>query len=255
LAAAGAEPAPAPPQPPRRTSPLERVDLSKRLDKDDYSKELDDLQAEVRRLQHICYTKRTPVVMVFEGWDAGGKGGAIRRMVRELDPRGYEVVPVGPPEGDEKRRHYLWRFWRSLPKGGHFAVFDRSWYGRVLVERVEGFATPQEWNRAYREINEFEAEVADFGAVVAKFWLHISKEEQLQRFEARQEDPHKQWKITEEDWRNREKWDQYWHAVSDMIERTSTPLAPWTIVEGDDKRYARVKVLRTITSRLKQVLE
>ncbi|MFP4502810.1 MAG: polyphosphate:AMP phosphotransferase [Candidatus Hydrogenedentota bacterium] len=249
------ESAEAPPPATRRTSPLERVDLSLSIDKDDYDKELKQLQEELRRLQHLCYLARKPVAMVFEGWDAGGKGGNIRRLTRELDPRGYEVIPVAAPAGDEKTHHYLWRFWRDVPKAGHFAIFDRSWYGRVLVERVEGFASPAEWYRAYREVNEFEAELVEAGCALFKFWIHISPEEQLQRFEARQNNPAKQWKITEEDWRNREKWDLYYEAVSDMIERTSTVRAPWTIVEGDDKRYARLKTLRTVTERLQEVLE
>jgi AMP-polyphosphate phosphotransferase len=245
----------APVSPPRRTSPLDRADMDQMIDPDAYKKELPVLQEELRRLQHLCYVKRTPVILAYEGWDAGGKGGNIRRLTRELDPRGYEVIPVAAPEGAEKKHQHLWRFWRALPKAGHFTIYDRTWYGRVLVERIEGFAAPAEWGRAYREINEFEAELADYGAVVFKFWIHITKEEQLQRFESRQQTPHKQWKITDEDWRNREKWDSYWDAVSDMIERTSTLHAPWTIVEGNDKRFARIKVLRTVVQRLQEALK
>ena len=239
---------------PRRTSPLDRLDLAQAMDKPDYSERLAELQGELRRLQHLCFLNRTPVALVYEGWDASGKGGNIRRLTRELDPRGYEVIAVGAPEGDEKHHHYLWRFWRALPKAGHITIFDRSWYGRVLVERVEGFADTEEWNRAYREINEFETQLVEFGTVVNKFWLHISKEEQLRRFEARKQTEHKRWKITEEDWRNRERWDAYWDAVSDMIDRSSTAHAPWTIVEANDKRYARVKVLETVVASLKQHL-
>lgn len=239
----------------RRTSPLNRVDLTLALDRDDYDKKLDDLQEELRRLQHLCYVERVPVVLVYEGWDAAGKGGNIRRLLRELDPRGYEVVPVGAPVGDEKAHHYLWRFWRTLPKAGHFTVFDRSWYGRVMVERIEGFATPQEWTRAYREINEFEEQLVEYGTVVVKFWIHVSKEEQLARFEARQNTPHKRWKITDEDWRNRERWDDYWNAVSDMIERTSTVRAPWTIISGNDKRFARVQALQTVVEHVTERLK
>ena len=254
-----AQESPAPPQAvaaaPRRTSPLDRVDVSLAIEPEVYKEELSDLQEEVRRLQHLCYVKRTPVVLLYEGWDAAGKGGNIRRLTRELDPRGYEVIPIAAPEGAEKVHHHLWRFWRALPKAGHFAIFDRSWYGRVMVERIEGFATTEEWRRAYREINEFENELTEFGAVVFKFWLHISKEEQLQRFEARQNTPHKQWKITEEDWRNRDRWEDYWDAVSEMIERTSTAQAPWTIIEANDKRHARIKVLRVVTKRLQEALE
>jgi len=191
---------------------------------------------------------------VYEGWDAGGKGGNIRRVIRELDPRGYEVIPIAAPQGDEKTHHYLWRFWRALPKAGHFTVFDRSWYGRVLVERVEGFAAPRDWMRAYSEINEFEQQLVEYGCVVTKFWLHVSKEEQLRRFEARQNDPAKQWKITEEDWRNRAKWDEYWEAVSDMLDRTSTAHAPWTIIEGNDKLHARIQSLQTLIVRIRKAV-
>ena len=239
----------------RRTSPLDRVDLTLSLSREEYEKQLPEFQAELRRLQHLCYVRRTPVIIAYEGWDAAGKGGNIRRLTRELDPRGYEVVSIGAPEGEEKTHHYLWRFWRALPKAGHLTVFDRTWYGRVMVERIEGFATPEEWGRAYREINEFEEQLVEFGTVVIKFWLHISKEEQLERFEARRETAHKQWKITDEDWRNREKWEDHWHAVSDMIERTSTVHAPWTIIEANDKCYARVKTLTVVTDRLKAALE
>jgi len=216
---------------------------------------MEELQHELRRLQHLCYRERVPVTIVYEGWDAAGKGGNIRRLLAELDPRGYEVVPIGAPVGDERTHHYLWRFWRALPKAGHFTVFDRSWYGRVMVERIEGFATPGEWDRAYREINEFEEQLVEFGAVVIKFWLHISKDEQLARFEARQNTPHKRWKITEEDWRNRERWNDYWAAVSEMIERTSTIGAPWTIIAGDDKKYARVQALQTVVDRVSERLK
>ncbi len=239
----------------RRTSPFDRVDLNLALPDKEYDKDLPELQGELRRLQHLCYVQRTPVVIVYEGWDAAGKGGNIRRVVRELDPRGYEVIPVAAPQGDERTHHYLWRFWRELPKAGHIAVFDRSWYGRVMVERIEGFATPDEWMRAYREINEFEKQLVEYGTVLLKFWLHISKEEQLKRFEARKATPHKRWKITDEDWRNREKWDAYWHAVSGMIERTSTAHAPWTIVEANDKHYARVKTLRVAVERITTALD
>ena len=205
-------------------------------------------------MQHLCYIQRIPVVIVYEGWDAAGKGGNIRRLIRELDPRGYEVIPIAAPQGDEKTHHYLWRFWRALPKAGHFTVFDRSWYNRVLVERVEGFAAPRDWMRAYSEINEFEQQLVEYGCVVTKFWLHISKEEQLRRFESRQNDPARQWKITEEDWRNRAKWDAYWEAVSDMLDRTSTAHAPWTIIEGNDKLHARTQALQTLIARIQKAV-
>ncbi len=240
---------------PRRTSPLNRVDLSATISREGYDDALPKLQNELRRLQHVCYFKRRAAVLVFEGWDAAGKGGTIRRLTRKLDPRGYEVVPVAAPQGEEKTHHYLWRFWRAMPKAGHLAIFDRSWYGRVLVERVEGFATFDEWQRAYREINEFETQIIESGAILMKFWMHISKEEQLNRFQLRAQLPHKQWKITDEDWRNREKWEDYWGPVSDMLEQTSTTHAPWVIVEGNDKLYGRVKVLETVAQRLSIALE
>ena len=254
-----ARPAPAPAKtpvlPPSRTSPLDHLDLDVTLASGEYEKRLPKLQEELRRLQYLCYRKRMPVVIAFEGSDAAGKGGAIRRLTRELDPRGYEVVPIAAPDGVEKQHHHLWRFWRALPKAGHFTIFDRTWYGRVLVERVEGFARPEEWMRAYREINEFEADLVAYGAVVVKFWLQISQEEQLRRFNDRQNTPEKRWKITDEDWRNREKWDDYRIAVSTMIEHTSTTHAPWTIVEANDKCHARIKVLDTAVRAIKRRME
>ncbi len=239
----------------RRVGPLDRVNLDLSVPREEYDKRLPELQDELRRLEHLCYINRIPVVIVYEGWDAAGKGGNIRRLTCELDPRGYEVIPIGPPQGDEKTHHYLWRFWKALPKAGHIAIFDRSWYGRVLVERVEGFATPEEWQRAYREINEFEQQLVEFGTVVVKFWIHISQEEQLARFKSRQETPEKQWKITEEDWRNRKKWNEYWIAVSDMIEQTSTLHAPWTIIEGNDKLHARLKTLQVVTDAIRRQVQ
>ena len=194
------------------------------------------------------------LVMVFEGHDAAGKGGAIRRVVTALDPRQYRVHPIAAPSDEEKTRPYLWRFWRNLPRQGHIAIFDRSWYGRVLVERVEGFADAAEWGRAYSEINDFEAELTEGGMIVAKFWLAISKDEQLRRFEERADTVYKQYKITEEDWRNREKWDLYHDAIGDMIDRTSVAAASWTLIEAQDKKYARVKVLETLVHQLQQEL-
>ncbi len=251
-------PAPPPVQtptlPPHRSSPLDHIDLDLSMPREEYDKKLPKLQAELRRLQYLCYRKRLPVMLAFEGSDAAGKGGAIKRLTRELDPRGYEVVPIAAPDGVEKLHHHLWRFWRALPKAGHFSLFDRTWYGRVLVERVEGFARPEEWLRAYREINEFESDLVAHGMVVIKFWLQISKEEELRRFNERQNTPEKQWKITEEDWRNREKWDDYRIAVSAMIEQTSTTHAPWTIVEANDKCHARIKVLQTAVDAIGKAL-
>jgi len=241
--------------PRRGVDPLAKVDLRLSLDRAQYQELLPQFQKELLRLEHLVYPTRIPVAILYEGWDASGKGGNIKRLLAGLDHRGFEVIPIGPPEGDEKTHHYLWRFWRHLPKGGHLTVFDRSWYGRVLVERVEGFATPQEWRRAYNEINEFEAELTSFGMVLVKFWIHISKAEQLKRFKERERIPYKQWKITPEDWRNREHWNNYYEAVSDMLAWTSTPNAPWTIVEGNDKLHARIKTLRTVAEAISRKIE
>ncbi|KAF5060363.1 Polyphosphate:AMP phosphotransferase [anaerobic digester metagenome] len=197
---------------------------------------------------------KIPTIIVFEGWDAAGKGGAIQRLTAEMNPRGYEVVPVGVPTADEKEHHYLWRFYQKLPPAGHVRIFDRSWYGRVLVERIEGFCSTEEWKRAYKEINAFEEMLVDNGAVLVKIWLEIGKDEQLRRFEERDADPMKQWKITEDDWRNREKWDFYGRAVDEMLFRTSTKAAPWTIVESNDKYYSRVKTLQTIAQAMESKL-
>ena len=182
------------------------------------------------------------------------KGGNIRRLVQGLDPRGYEVIPVASPTDTERDHHYLWRFWLRFPKAGHLAMFDRSWYGRVLLERVEGFAKEEEWKRAYQEINEMEEQLVEFGAALIKFWIHISPEEQLRRFEERGAIEHKQWKITDEDWRNREKWEPYKQAVDEMLFRTSTAYAPWTIVEGNCKLHARIKALQTVVAALEKRL-
>ncbi len=233
---------------PSAVSILDRSDLSKSLERAEYRDELDTCQKRLRQLEFICFTQRTPVVIVYEGWDAAGKGGNIKRVTEKLDPRGYSVIPIAAPQGEEATHHYLWRFWKHLPKGGHFAIFDRSWYGRVMVERIEGFCQEEEWKRAFFEINEFERHLAHYGTIIIKFWLHISKEEQLKRFEEREHIPHKKHKLTEEDWRNREKWDLYAAAVNEMIERTSTNYAPWTIVEGNCKLWARIRALKTIIS-------
>jgi polyphosphate kinase 2 (PPK2 family) len=192
---------------------------------------------------------------VLEGWDAAGKGGIIRRIVPAMDARGYQVIPIAAPTDEERAHHYLWRFWRHIPRAGFATVYDRSWYGRVLVERVEQFASDDEWMRAYAEINDFEEQLTGAGIVLMKYWVHIDKEEQLARFQAREQIPWKQHKITEEDYRNREKWDRYEHAVNDMIERTSTEYAPWTLIEGNDKRYARVKALKLFCERLERALD
>jgi polyphosphate kinase 2 (PPK2 family) len=205
-------------------------------------------------LQRKAHRKGVSTVLVFEGWDAAGKGGAIRRVTRALDARQVQVIPIAAPTDEENAQHYLWRFWRQLGRAGRVTVFDRSWYGRVLVERVEGFAADDEWRRAYTEIRDFEDQLVQHGIVVCKFWLHITKDEQLARFQSREETPYKSWKLTEEDWRNREKWDAYEQAVNEMVERTSTHSAPWTLVEANDKRFARVKVIQTVADAMEKVL-
>ncbi len=234
---------------------LDQLDLTKALTKEEYKPLLKKYQKRIYDIMHQCYEKRVPVVIVYEGVDAGGKGGNIRRLVADMDPRGYEVVPIGAPTEDEKAHHYLWRFWTRLPKDGHFAIFDRSWYGRVLVERIEGFCEPEEWQRAYQEINEFEKMLHDHGSAIFKFWIHIDKDEQLYRFRRREQRPDKRWKITEEDWRNREKWGRNMNCAHDMLLRTDTKYAPWTVVEGNSKKYARIKALRTVIDGLEKRLE
>lgn len=236
-------------------STLSKADLTLTCPKEVYDKKLKKLQKKIAFLHNELYRRRIPVVIGFEGWDAGGKGGAIKRLTKKMDPRGFVVNPVCAPNDIEKVHHYLWRFWRTMPKAGHIAIYDRTWYGRVMVERIEGFCTEQEWKRAYREINDMEKDLADAGAIVLKFWMHIDKEEQAKRFRERQENPKKQWKITEEDWRNREKWDAYEEAVNEMLIRTSTPYAPWIVVEGNDKHYARIKVLETVVDAIEKRLK
>jgi polyphosphate kinase 2 (PPK2 family) len=235
-------------------SPLDGVDLSLDLSREMYNELLDERQARIRNLQFDAYRSRLPVIVAYEGWDAAGKGGNIRRLTQRMDPRGYDVIPIGPPNDIERRHHYLWRFWKELPRPGHIAIFDRTWYGRVLVERVEELCAEGEWTRAYDEINGMEAQIIDSGAVLVKFWLHLDKDEQLRRFRARERTPHKRWKITDEDWRNREKWDLYYAAVSDMLRLTSTDRAPWTIVEANDKLHARVKALDTVITAIESAL-
>ena len=235
---------------------LSEVDLSdKFIDEKEYQQKLKVLQSRLGELQNRLYRKRVPVIITYEGWDAAGKGGNIKRVTGALDPRGYEVHPIASPEPHEKARHYLWRFWTRLPKNGHVAIFDRTWYGRVMVERLEGFCSENDWKRAYNEMNEFEKELHDWGAVIIKFWVQIDKDTQLERFTERQNNPEKQWKITDEDWRNREKWDQYEMAVDEMLKKTSTTYAPWHILESVDKKYARIKALKIIIKELEKVLD
>ncbi|QDR80001.1 polyphosphate:AMP phosphotransferase [Sporomusa termitida] len=236
------------------SSILDGVDLTKTLKAAEYENFMKLYQTRVRELEHLIYSNRIPVMIVLEGWDAAGKGGTIRRLTQNMDPRGYTVIPTGAPTAEEQAHHYLWRFWRNVPKAGHIAIFDRSWYGRVLVERVEGYCRDKDWRRAYREINEMEAQWGSFGAVMIKFWLHIDKDEQQRRFEERLANPGKQWKITGEDWRNREKWELYEQAVDEMFFRTSTTYAPWTLVEANSKEYARKKVMQTVIEAIESKL-
>ncbi|MGO9012323.1 MAG: hypothetical protein ACLQPN_19675 [Bryobacteraceae bacterium] len=233
---------------------LETLDLTSTLTREAYVREVTRRQIQLRELGYQVYLQKRPVIILFEGWDAAGKGGAIKRITEKLDPRGYVVYPIAAPQGEDKTRHYLYRFWRRLPERGQIAIFDRSWYGRVLVERVEGFAPEDAWQRAYKEINSFERQVKDFGTILAKFWIHISREEQLRRFEERKTIGYKAWKLTEEDWRNRKKWSVYEEAVEEMLVKTSTRTAPWTLVGGNDKYWARTKVLARLVEILSQEL-
>lgn len=242
--------------PMQKTPLLSEVSLENKVIKPSkYPEELKKCQKQLAKLHGKIYKKRIPVVIAFEGWDAAGKGGAIKRLGAAFDPRGYEAVPVAAPEKYELERHYLWRFWRKLPKTGHITIFDRTWYGRVMVEKLEGLTPEARCAMAYREIDEFERELTRSGVVLIKFWMQIDKDEQLKRFNERMENPEKQWKITDEDWRNREKWDLYESAVNEMLEKTSTAYAPWTIVESNDKLYARIKVMNTVIDRLEEVLK
>lgn len=225
------------------------------IDDELYKPQLKQLQQRLGELHNRLYRKKLPVVIAYEGWDAAGKGGNIKRLTEALDPRGYEVHPIASPEPHEKARHYLWRFWNRMPKTGHIAIFDRTWYGRVMVERLEGFCSENDWKRAYNEMNEFERELHEWGAIIIKFWVQIDKDTQLTRFTDRQNTPEKQWKITDEDWRNREKWDQYEEAVNEMIQKTSTVYAPWHILESVDKKYARIKALQIVIDELEKALK
>jgi len=229
---------------------LHTIDLNKSLNEEDYNTRLLKCEERIHELQYIVNKKKIPVTILFEGWDAAGKGGAIIRLDRALNPRCSVVEPIAAPTPDEKNHHYLWRFIRSLPKAGDITIFDRTWYGRVLVERVEGFCTEPEWQRAYHEINVMEEYLVLSGAVLIKFWLQIDKKTQLERFKERETDPLKKYKITEEDYRNRKKWDLYDAAIDEMLEKTSTPVAPWTIIEANNKYYSRIKILETVIERI-----
>ena len=231
---------------------LSQVPLNQEMTKEEYEARLKELQKKLKKLHNKIYRKRIPIIIAYEGWDAAGKGGNIKRLTSALDPRGFEVHPIASPEPHEKARHYLWRFYHRLPKDGHIAIFDRTWYGRVMVERLEGFCSENDWKRAYNEINEFERELSDWGAIVIKFWVHIDKDTQLARFTERQNTPEKQWKITEEDWRNREKWDAYEEAVDEMIAKTSTENAPWFIIQSNNKYYARLQAISTVIDEIEK---
>jgi polyphosphate:AMP phosphotransferase len=250
--------------PPRQSAPaasavavpdvISTVDLSSELSRDAYEGKLEKLQERLLEASRKLQKRSARTVLVFEGSDAAGKGGCIRRLTWALDPTDYRLLPIAAPSDEERARHYLWRFWRRLPAAGHISIFDRSWYGRVLVERVEGFASEAEWRRAYAEINDFEEQLVQHGAVVAKFWLHIDADEQLRRFEARAETAYKKYKLTDEDFRNREKWPLYEEAANEMFARTSTELAPWYLVPANDKRFARIEVLERTCEAMERAL-
>lgn len=233
---------------------LDKIDLSQKMSLDDSIKELAPLQLKLLRLQQKVLSQGAQVIIMYEGWDAAGKGGNIRRITEKLDARNIRVWPIAAPDEIERRHNYLWRFWTRTPAKGEITIFDRSWYGRVLVERVEGFATPEEWKRAYNEICNFEKILVDNGIILIKFWMQISKEEQLQRFKDREKDPYKQWKITDDDWRNREKWDEYKEAAEDIFKFTDTDCAPWTIVPAECKRFARVFTAKKVVHVLEKAL-
>jgi polyphosphate:AMP phosphotransferase len=233
---------------------LERLDMSQKLGRESFGEAIEKWQGRLNVLHRKAQKEGIATILVFEGWDAAGKGGVIRRLTAALDAPTYRVIPIAAPTDEQRAHHYLWRFWRHVPRHGELVIFDRSWYGRVLVERVEGLASPAEWLRAYSEINDFEEQLVDHGIVLVKYWLNITPEEQLRRFKERGRLPFKQWKLTDEDWRNRKKRPEYARAVNEMIERTSTRQAPWTLVEANDKYFARIKVLETVCRRLEATL-
>ena len=234
---------------------LKSLNLNQQLHKKAYRGKLEKYQGRLNLLARAASAKKISSTLVFEGWDAGGKGGAIRRITRVLDARRYRTIAVGAPTDEEKAQHYLWRFWRHIPKAGQITIYDRSWYGRVLVERVEGLASEEEWFRAYAEINGFEEKLSDAGILILKYWLHIDQDEQERRFKEREQTNYKRHKITEEDYRNRGKWNQYELAVDDMISRTSTEFAPWHLIEANDKRFARIKILKIYCEALEKIID
>ena len=239
----------------RPVTVLSALDTGRTIEKKEYREELIRLQARLNRLYRVARERGRSTILVFEGWDAAGKGGAIRRITPALDSRDYQIVSIAAPTAEENDHHYMWRFWRHLPGAGRVLIFDRSWYGRVLVERVEGFASQEEWLRAYEEINDFEAQLVSHGSILVKYWIHITPDEQDRRFTAREETPYKRWKLTDEDWRNRERWQAYEVAVDDMVRLTGTPIAPWYLIEGNDKRYARVRALDILCDALDRALD
>jgi polyphosphate:AMP phosphotransferase len=233
---------------------MDGLDMTLKLDKKSYREELKKLQARLALLHQLAAYHKIPTMLVFEGVDAGGKGGVIRRITEPLDARFFKVYPFAAPTDVELAHHYLWRFWHCIPRAGRMSIFDRSWYGRVLVERIERYAGDDEWRRAFAEINDFEDQMYDHGIVLLKFWLHISKEEQLRRFKAREDTPYKRWKLSEEDWRNRERWDDYLVAAHEMIQQTSVQRSPWILVENENKAYGRIKVLKTVCNALEKAV-
>ena len=240
---------------PKKVNIIRSLDYARKLDDKEYEKQLETELGDVNLLSRKLHDQKRSMICVFEGPDAAGKGGAIRRLISAMDARNYQVISIAAPTDEERARPYLWRFWRHLPRLGRLTVFDRSWYGRVLVERLEGFCAKADWERAYNEINGFEQQLTDFGYIIRKFWLATTGDEQLRRFKDREVTPYKQYKITEEDWRNRNKWEGYEAAACDMIEKCSTENAPWVLVEANDKNWARIKILKTVEKALKGALE
>lgn len=232
---------------------LDKIDLSKQLDDKEYKDRKKELELELLKCQLKARDEKLKVIVLFEGWDAAGKGGAIKRLTEPMDPRGYKVYSISAPTEIEKSHHYLWRFWNRIPEAGELVIFDRSWYGRVLVERIERFATENEWKRAYDEINQFEKSLNDDGTIIIKFFVHISKEEQEKRFTERESNPLKRYKIGKDDYRNRSKWNDYLAAYEDMFEKTDTDYAKWNIIEGNDKNFARIKVMKKFIKRLNKI--
>jgi polyphosphate kinase 2 (PPK2 family) len=234
---------------------FQNITFSETLSSKDYKKQIDELQERARLFSHYSFKKKRSIILVFEGWDAAGKGGAIRRLTSRIDPRLYTVSSIAAPNEVERNHHYLWRFWTKIPAFGTIGIFDRSWYGRLLVERVEGFTKEEDWQRAFGEIVNFEEELSDSGAIIIKFWLHVSSDEQLKRFNARKDDPLKRWKLTDEDWRNREKWSLYEEAAEEAFSKTHKTNAPWHIISANDKYFARTEVLRIFCERLENELK